>query len=100
MDNWYRIRRAHDIYTAQDVGRLVLLDDDARTRGLCGQGFLEAVDSGVDAAVVASDVGTADAFVTPKRGRRGKQDQDRPAEESPVGKVSGDELRGDDLPPD
>lgn len=103
--NWYRVTTQHDSYRKGD---LVLLPGGAREASLEREGYLVfvAVDGGTSPGPsqpqpqwLAEEPSTKDEAVKPKRGRRGKSAEAGPAEGQPVEQVSGDESRGEDLPP-
>lgn len=87
--NWYTILTPHDTYTAQDVGRQVLLEGGAREASLELAGYLRLV-------AVEEEAPRKSATVKRKRVSRGESVEARPAEDAAVEPVSGDAVRGED----
>lgn len=98
--NWYTILTPHDTYTAQDVGRQVLLEGGAREASLELQGYLrfQAVHED-DVTLQGVDEGEPprkSATVKRKRVSRGESAEAGQAEDAAVEPVSGDAVRGED----
>lgn len=87
--NWYTILTPHDTYTAQDVGRQVLLEGGAREASLELQGYLRLV-------AVQEEPLRKSATVKRKRVSRGESAEAGQAEDAAVEPVSGDAVRGED----